>query len=76
MIFKNSGFTDVRKYRYWDAANKAFNFSGMMEDLEEAPENSVVILHAVAHNPTGEFIFMYGCHAAGTGIIYEQFAFV
>jgi len=53
LIFKNAGFTDVRKYRYWDANAKAFNFSGMMEDLENAPENSVVILHAVAHNPTG-----------------------
>jgi len=25
----------------------------MLEDLAAAPENSVVILHACAHNPTG-----------------------
>jgi len=53
LIFKNAGFTEVKKYRYWDKDNKAFDFTGMMEDLEAAPENSVIILHAVAHNPTG-----------------------
>ena len=61
LIFKNAGFTDARKYRYWDASSKAFQFSGMMEDLEQAPENSVVILHAVAHNPTGEFYLWLPC---------------
>jgi aspartate/tyrosine/aromatic aminotransferase len=25
----------------------------MMEDLRKAPENSVIILHMAAHNPTG-----------------------
>ena len=25
----------------------------MLEDLSNAPENSVIILHACAHNPTG-----------------------
>lgn len=25
----------------------------MIEDLENAPDNSVVLLHASAHNPTG-----------------------
>ena len=27
--------------------------SGMFADLESAPENSVILLHAVGHNPTG-----------------------
>lgn len=53
MVFKNAGFTDLRKYRYWDAAKKGLDFDGMKEDLEGAPENAVVILHACAHNPTG-----------------------
>ena len=26
---------------------------GLLEDLRGAPENSIVILHACAHNPTG-----------------------
>lgn len=53
LIFKNAGFTSANKYRYWEANQKAFAFDGMMADLDAAPENSVVILHACAHNPTG-----------------------
>lgn len=53
MIFKNSGFTEVRKYRYWHAESRGFDFEGMLEDLRNAPAGAVVILHAVAHNPTG-----------------------
>jgi len=53
LIFKNAGFKVGNKYRYWDASTKAFNFDGMMADLDAAPQNSVVILHACAHNPTG-----------------------
>jgi aspartate/tyrosine/aromatic aminotransferase len=29
------------------------DFSGLLEDLEQAPENSVILLHMAAHNPTG-----------------------
>jgi len=53
MLFKSSGFTEVRKYRYWNKDSKSLDFDGMIEDLNNAPEDSVVILHAVAHNPTG-----------------------
>jgi len=52
-LFANSGFTNLAKYRYWDPLTKSINISGLMEDLGAAPENSVVILHACAHNPTG-----------------------
>lgn len=51
-IFKNSGL-EVKKYRYYDAQNSDLNFKGMMEDIKEMPEGSVVLLHACAHNPTG-----------------------
>ena len=34
-------------------ASLGFNFEGMLEDLRNAPAKSVIILHAVAHNPTG-----------------------
>lgn len=40
-------------YRYWDSQTKSIDFEGMCEDLRRAPENSVIILHACAHNPTG-----------------------
>jgi len=53
LVFKNAGFTDLRKYRYWDANKKCLDFAGLMADLSEAPENAVIILHACAHNPTG-----------------------
>lgn len=53
LIFKNSGFAEVRKYRYWDQQNRCLNFDGLMEDLGNAPAGAVVILHACAHNPTG-----------------------
>jgi len=53
LIFKNAGFKDLRKYKYWDANKKGLDFEGMKADLEEAPENAVIILHACAHNPTG-----------------------
>lgn len=40
-------------YRYWDAATKSLDFDGLIADLSAAPERSVVVLHACAHNPTG-----------------------
>lgn len=53
MLFAKAGFTNLRKYRYWDPDTKSMDFTGLLEDLGSAPENSVVVLHAVAHNPTG-----------------------
>ncbi len=53
LIFKNGGFTEGIKYRYWDAATRGFDFEGMLADLKAAPDRSVVVLHACAHNPTG-----------------------
>ena len=31
----------------------SFDFEAMMEDLRSSAEDTVVILHAAAHNPTG-----------------------
>lgn len=53
LIFRYGGFEDLRYYRYWDPATRGVDFDGMLEDLRKAPENSVVILHMAAHNPTG-----------------------
>ena len=39
--------------RYWDGEAKRLDFTGLCEDLSSAPANSVIILHACAHNPTG-----------------------
>jgi aspartate aminotransferase len=52
-VFKGAGFSEIREYRYWNSETRDLNFDGMLEDLSNAPANSVIILHAVAHNPTG-----------------------
>ncbi|XP_046383637.1 aspartate aminotransferase, cytoplasmic [Ischnura elegans] len=53
LLFLNSGFTDPREYRYWNASERKLDFESYMADLKSAPENSVIILQACAHNPTG-----------------------
>lgn len=40
-------------YKYWDAAKRCLNFEGMLADINGAPNGSVFLLHACAHNPTG-----------------------
>ncbi|XP_019864942.1 aspartate aminotransferase, cytoplasmic [Aethina tumida] len=53
LVFLNAGFQEAREYRYWDAANRKLDIDGFLEDLRNAPENSAIILHPCAHNPTG-----------------------
>mmetsp|Transcript_24520 Transcript_24520/g.35904 ORF Transcript_24520/g.35904 Transcript_24520/m.35904 type:complete len:442 (+) Transcript_24520:78-1403(+) len=51
-IFKEGGL-DVQRYRYYDYRTNRLDFDGMLEDISKAPPGSVILLHAVAHNPTG-----------------------
>lgn len=51
-LFKDSGL-EVRRYRYFDSKTVGLDFKGMKEDLKNAPEGAIVLLHACAHNPTG-----------------------
>ncbi|CAL8101276.1 unnamed protein product [Calicophoron daubneyi] len=44
---------ELREYKYWSPADRNVDFSGMKNDLQNAPEGSVFVLHACAHNPTG-----------------------
>lgn len=53
LLFIHAGFDEVRTYRYWDAPNRQLDYNGLIEDLRNAPEDAVVVLHACAHNPTG-----------------------
>jgi aspartate aminotransferase len=53
LIFLNAGFKEYRSYRYWNPKDKNLDIDNMLADLRNAPENSVIILHACAHNPTG-----------------------
>lgn len=52
-IFGRAGFKDIRSYRYWNPRNCSVDLDGMLEDLENGPEGSVILLHSCAHNPTG-----------------------
>uniref|UniRef100_T1E7H6 Aspartate aminotransferase n=1 Tax=Anopheles aquasalis TaxID=42839 RepID=T1E7H6_ANOAQ len=52
-LFVYAGFTEPRTYRYWHQEQRGIDFPGMLEDLSNAPEGAVIILHACAHNPTG-----------------------
>jgi len=51
-IFTNAGL-EVKQYRYYDSASSDLDFDGLMEDLANIDEGTVVLLHACAHNPTG-----------------------
>ena len=51
-LFERAGFT-VENYPYYDAATHGLDFDGMIGALEAAPEQTVVVLHACCHNPTG-----------------------
>ncbi|KAK0198397.1 glutamic oxaloacetic transaminase AAT1 [Armillaria mellea] len=51
-IFRDSGL-EVRNYRYFDKGTVGLDFEGLKADLKAAPEQSIVLLHACAHNPTG-----------------------
>ncbi|KAL4752861.1 hypothetical protein BDW72DRAFT_170290 [Aspergillus terricola var. indicus] len=51
-VFKDSGL-EVEKYRYYNKDTIGLDFEGLVEDLKAAPSNSIILLHACAHNPTG-----------------------
>nr|XP_018901597.1 PREDICTED: aspartate aminotransferase, mitochondrial [Bemisia tabaci] len=51
-IFKHSGL-NVKSYRYYEPSTCGFDFKGALEDINAIPENSIILLHACAHNPTG-----------------------
>ncbi|MBJ7264344.1 MAG: aspartate/tyrosine/aromatic aminotransferase [Burkholderiaceae bacterium] len=51
-LFERAGFI-VEQYPYYDAATHGLNFDGMLAALQAAPAQTVVVLHACCHNPTG-----------------------
>ena len=51
-LFETAGFP-VQNYRYYDAATHDVNRAGLLEDLNALPPQSIVVLHACCHNPTG-----------------------
>ncbi|WEW60852.1 aspartate transaminase aat1 [Emydomyces testavorans] len=51
-VFKDSGLK-VEKYRYYNKDTIGLDFEGLVADLKSAPAQSIILLHACAHNPTG-----------------------
>ena len=51
-LFTNAGFT-VESYPYYDAAKRGVDFDAMLGALNAAATNTIVVLHACCHNPTG-----------------------
>ena len=51
-IFKNVGINPV-EYAYYDPQTIGLDFQGLIGALKNAPDRSVFLLHACAHNPTG-----------------------
>lgn len=51
-IARDAGF-DVKFYSYYDASIKGVNFGKLYDEIKNAKNGSVYIMHACAHNPTG-----------------------
>jgi len=51
-IFQDSGF-QCKTYRYYDDNTCGLDFKGFLEDVKNAPAQSLFLFHACAHNPTG-----------------------
>jgi aspartate aminotransferase len=51
-IFTNVGLP-IATYPYFSKETKGLDFDGMKASLEQAPDGSIILLHACAHNPTG-----------------------
>ncbi|MFB0961942.1 MAG: aminotransferase class I/II-fold pyridoxal phosphate-dependent enzyme, partial [Pseudomonas sp.] len=51
-LFESAGFP-VKNYSYYDASKQGINLEGMLEDLRQLPAQSIIVLHACCHNPTG-----------------------
>ncbi|ARP94592.1 amino acid aminotransferase [Bordetella genomosp. 13] len=51
-LFERAGFP-VGTYSYYDASTHGLNFDGMLADLKAAAPQTIVVLHACCHNPTG-----------------------
>ncbi|BBG68806.1 amino acid aminotransferase [Serratia marcescens] len=44
---------EVLEYAYYDAANHALDFDGLLNSLKQAQTGDVVLFHGCCHNPTG-----------------------
>ena len=51
-MFEGAGF-QVNTYPYYDASTGGLKFDAMLSAIDALPAQSIVLLHACCHNPTG-----------------------
>ena len=51
-LFESAGF-EVVNYAYYDAPSHGLNFAGLLDSLNSYAANTIIVLHACCHNPTG-----------------------
>ena len=51
-IMQNAGLVPAQ-YKYYNPKTCSVDFTGLMEDIHAMEDQSIVMLHACAHNPTG-----------------------
>lgn len=51
-IIKDAGL-EWKEYTYYNPSTLGLNFEAMCDNVNNAPNGSVLLLHACAHNPTG-----------------------
>jgi len=51
-IFRDAQMS-LKSYKYYDASTCGLDFNGFVDDVRAAPNGSVFLIHACAHNPTG-----------------------
>ncbi|HGM6861193.1 TPA: amino acid aminotransferase [Serratia rubidaea] len=51
-VFAAAGL-EVVEYNYYDAANHALDFDGLLSSLQQAQAGDVIVFHGCCHNPTG-----------------------
>lgn len=51
-IWKDAG-VEQATHRYYDPKTRGLDLDGFLEDIKNAPNGSLFLLHACAHNPTG-----------------------
>lgn len=52
-VFEAVGFTDVRAFQWYEPSTGRLDLVAVLAALSQAPPQSVVVLHASAHNPSG-----------------------
>lgn len=51
-IFQYAGL-EVQSYPYYNVKDRSLDFDGVCKTLEKVPEQTIILLHACCHNPSG-----------------------